>query len=142
VIVWAVFRENYERIRKVCHKLKAGYVELHGDVAEGKRQENIHKFNNDDEVRVLIGHPGSGGIGVNLIAASYAVFYSRTFSLEHSVQAEARNYRGGSDIHESVTRIDLCCEGTIDEDVQKKLADKMEIGEAVLRQIALERKHK
>ena len=136
VIVWAVFKENYARIRHICNRMKLPFVELHGDVPEKDRDENIRRFNKDEDCRVLIGHPGSGGIGVNLVSASYSIFYSRTFSLEHSLQAEARNYRGGSNIHEKVTRIDLVCENTIEQDVQKALAEKLEIGEKVLREIA------
>lgn len=141
VIVWAVWKENYERIAEVCKKLKIDYVELHGEVSDKNRTPNIKRFNEDPTCRVLIGHPGSGGIGVNLVSASYSIFYSRTFSLEHSLQAEARNYRGGSEIHEKITRIDLVCENTIDSDAQKRLVNKQEIGDKVLRQIAQERKN-
>ncbi len=137
VLVWAVWKENYEQIRKVCEDLGLPFVEVHGDVAQGDKYKNVDAFNNDPKVRVLIGHPGSGGIGINLVAASYSIFYSRNFSLEHSLQAEARNHRGGSEIHEKITRIDLVCENTIDELVTEKLANKIEISDKVLRDLSL-----
>jgi len=48
-----------------------------------------------------------------------SIFYSRNFSLEYDIQAEARNYRGGSERHTKVTRYDLVTPGTIDEQVLK-----------------------
>lgn len=132
VLVWAVFHANYDDIRDVCKELKIKYAELHGQV--GDRDFNIDSFNNDENVRVLIGHPGSGGIGVNLVAASYSIFYSRSFSLEFDIQAEARNYRGGSERHKSITRIDIVCLNTIDELVLKSLASKVVLSNNVLKE--------
>ena len=141
VIVWAVWKENYEQIRNLCDDLKIRYVEVHGETPANQRFENVDVFNHDSECRVFLGHPGSGGIGINLVVAPYSVFFSRTFSLEHSLQAEARNHRGGSEIHDKITRIDLVAADTIDELVQKALANKLEISDKVLRaEIALELK--
>lgn len=132
VLIWAVFKDNYEDIRQVCNGLGLGFTELHGEVKD--KQQAVERFSNDPSCRVLIGHPGSGGIGVNLVAASYSIFYSRSFSLEFDIQAEARNYRGGSERHESITRIDLVTPGTIDELVLKSLASKQQLGNSILRQ--------
>lgn len=134
VLVWAVFKENYAQIRRVCEELKIKYVEVHGEIPNKEKFEAVDRFNNDISVRVFIGHPGSGGIGINLIAASYSIFYSRTFSLEQDIQAEARNYRGGSEIHEKVTRIDLVTQDTIDELVVQALASKQTISEELLKE--------
>lgn len=133
VLVWAVFRENYAQIRKVCEELDLEFVEVHGDVSSGRRQESVDRFNNDPKVRVFIGHPGAGGIGINLVAASYSIWYSRGFSLEQDQQAEARNHRGGSEIHACITRIDLVTKDTIDELVLKSLAQKEQVSEKTLR---------
>jgi len=135
VLVWAVFKENYADIRDVCEKLKLDYVEVHGGITQKNKMLAVDRLNNDPTCRVLIGHPGSGGIGINLVAASHAIFYSRSFSLEYDIQAEARNYRGGSEVHTKVTRIDLVTPGTIDEQVSKALASKKNIGYQVLREI-------
>jgi SNF2 family DNA or RNA helicase len=133
VIVWAVFRENYAAIREVCEKVGVGHVELTGDISTADKQRAVDHFTSDDSCRVLIGHPGSAGIGVNLVEASYSIFYSRSFSLEYDIQAEGRNYRGGSERHEKITRIDLVTEGTIDELVLKSLASKTELSYQVLK---------
>jgi SNF2 family DNA or RNA helicase len=133
VLVWAVFKENYAQIRRVCEDLGIKYVEVHGEISSQEKQANVDQFNTDTDTRVFIGNPASGGIGINLVVASYSIFYSRNFSLENDLQAEARNYRGGSEMHTSITRIDLVSKGTIDELVLESLASKQAIGEALLK---------
>lgn len=142
VIIWAVFRANYETIRKICKELKLGYVEIHGEVTDKARDKGVHRYNNDPDVRVCIGHPGSGGIGINLVdklsTQSYSIFYSRNFSLEFDIQAEARNYRGGSERYEKVTRIDLVAKDTIDEHIMSCLRQKKVISASILQDIVEE----
>lgn len=135
VIVWAVFKQNYEAIRRVCRKLKVSFTEVHGQVSPTAKSANVELFNENPDCRVLIGHPASAGIGINLVPASYAIFYSRNFSLEQDEQAQARNYRGGSEIHEKVTRIDLVANGTIDEVVLTALAAKQDVSSAILQSL-------
>jgi SWI/SNF-related matrix-associated actin-dependent regulator of chromatin subfamily A-like protein 1 len=135
-IVWNQFKTGYATIRKICDGLGLKYVELHGEVSPSKRQEAIDSFNNDATVRVLIGHPASGGVGCNLCAASYAIFYTRGFSWADDAQAEARCYRAGSEIHSKITRINLVAAGTIDELIAEKLAAKEEMSAKVLGDIA------
>lgn len=132
VIVWATFKQNYKDIAKVCKELNLKYVELHGDAPKNKRDEYIDAFNNDPEVRVLIGNQGAGGIGINLVAANHMIYYSKDFSLEKDIQSEARNYRGGSEVHDKITRIDLVAKDTIDEHINRAIRDKVKLSESIL----------
>jgi SNF2 family DNA or RNA helicase len=136
VLVWACFKQNYEQIRNVCEELKIKFVEVHGEITGKNRFENVDAFNSDPSIRVFIGHPGSGGIGINLVSASYSIFYSRSFSLEHDLQAESRNHRGGSGIHAKITRIDLIAKESIDSLIAERLANKEAISEKVLRDVS------
>lgn len=130
VIVWAVFKENYEQIKKVCESLKIKYVECHGEIPNKQKFENVEAFNSDPEVRVFIGNPGAAGIGINLVVSNYSIFFSRTFSLEQYLQARARNHRAGQT--QKVTHYHLVTPNTIDELVVKRLSSKQEIGEKIL----------
>lgn len=132
VIVWCVFTENYEQVRRVCDKLAVEYTEIHGGVSAKNRQPNIDKFQKELACRVMIANPAAAGEGVNLTAAAYTIVYSRDFSLGHDLQLEARNYRGGSEIHEKITRYDLVANDTIDEIILQALNDKLSAAEAVL----------
>jgi SNF2 family DNA or RNA helicase len=138
VLIWAVWKENYVQIRQVLEDLRIEYVEVHGDVPDGKKKEAIKRFQSDDRVRVYLGHPGSGGIGVNLVQAGYSIRYSRTFSLEHLIQSRARNYRGGTKEqgHESITHYELVCENTIEEVAVARLNGKEEISAKILSSLA------
>lgn len=131
-IVWSVFHEDYEVIRKVCEDLKIEYREIHGLVSGPDKFRAMEEFESSPEVKVIIGSPGAGGIGVNLVAASYSIWYSRNFSLEHDQQAEARNYRGGSERHKKITRIDLVVPGSLDEVVMDALSDKKNLADSIL----------
>lgn len=133
VLVWAVFKQNYQTIREVCEGLKVKYVEVHGEVSDGKKRANVEAFKSDPEIKVFLGHPGSGGIGLNLTCASYSIFYSRSFSLEHYLQARARNHRGGATA--KVTHYDLVAEGTIDELVLEALENKQTMSDSLLANI-------
>lgn len=132
VIVWACFIENYGMIREVCEKLGIKYSEIHGEISAKGKTDAIEAFRENPEVRVCIANPAAAGMGINLTEASYSIYYSKSFNLEHNYQSEARNYRGGSEIHEKVTRIDLVSEGTSDELVDKALKNKQTLADIIL----------
>ena len=132
VIVWACFKQNYKMIAKLCANLKIGYAEIHGDISNNKRIEEMDRFRTDTNCRVMIANQSAGGAGINLVEASYSIYYSKGFSLEHDLQSEARNHRGGSEVHEKITRIDLVSADTIDELINEALRNKQEISNVIL----------
>lgn len=133
VIVWAVYHENYKAIAKVCDKIGVKYVELHGGIDNKERLEAMDNFRTDDSVRVAIANQRAAGIGVNLIEAQYAIYYSKGYSLEDQLQSETRNYRGGSSkLHKTVFRINLVAQGTIDQVINEALDKKLKVSQAVI----------
>lgn len=136
VIVWCVWKEDYKQVRAICTKLKLESRELHGEIPNKDRVQFMDDFNGNDKVRVLIGNPVACGLGVNLVAASYSIYYSRNYSLENDLQSMARNYRFGSGVHDKVVRIDIVAKDTLDEVVLESLAAKEEIGLKTLRYYA------
>jgi len=135
VIVWACFKENYKQVKEVCNGLAIDYVEAHGSITNKNKYANVDKFNNDPDCRLFLGHPASLGIGINLVASSVCIYFSRGYSSEQNQQSEARNYRGGSEIHDKVTRIDLYTPGTIDEVILHALDKKLANAEEILKMI-------
>lgn len=132
VIIWACFRFNYVQLGKLCEELGLAYRALHGDIPTAQKQVAIDDFRNDPKIKVMIANQASAGVGVNLTEAKYSIFFSRNFSLEQDLQAESRNYRGGSEMHENVTRIDLIAPDTIDQLIAEALASKQNVAEKVL----------
>lgn len=131
-IVWATFKNNYEQIAGVCKELGLEYAMLHGEIKD--KDAEVRRFTTDPSCKIMIANQMAGGIGINMVEASSAIFFSRNFSLEGDMQAEARNYRGGSEkLHSKVTRIDIIAPGTIDELAAEALANKMNISEQILK---------
>lgn len=138
VLLWACWRENYVRLAAILKKLGIQFVEVHGAISDSKKRKNVQAFKTDPAISVMLGHPGSGGIGLNLTVAQYSIFYSRTFSLEHYLQARARNHRGGAKEagHTSITHYDLVCEKTLDELILGKLQGKIDVSASLLGDLA------
>lgn len=130
VIIWSVFATTYEPIQKLCEEMGINHTMLTGLQSTIEKQENIDTFNNDKDCRVIIANQGAGGTGVNLTAANYSIYYTRSFKLEHDLQSEARNYRGGQ--NRSVTRIDLITPNSIDADILAALDKKKKMSEDIL----------
>lgn len=132
VIVWAVFKENYRMIKDLCERMKIEYAEIHGDISNAQRIEEMDRFRTDPKCRVVIANQSAGGAGINLVEASYSIYYSKGYSLEHELQSESRNHRGGSEIHDKITRIDLVAPGTIDELINDALQRKQSVADVIL----------
>ena len=132
VIVWTNFRPTYKAIGGLCELLNLPYALIVGDQSATERQAAVDAFNTDPKIRVCIANQSAGGIGIGLQAASYMIYYSKNYNLEHDLQSESRNHRGGSEIHAKITRIDIVAKDTIDEEVTAALRDKKAIGELLL----------
>lgn len=131
-ILWCSYKANYTQLAKLCDKLNIKYVMITGEQnTEEKRQSEL-TFQNDPTVPVVIANRRAGGIGVNLTAAKYSIVYSRNFSLDEELQSEARNHRGGSQIHDKILKIDLICKGTIEEKQIESLRNKKQISREIL----------
>ena len=141
LIIWATFHHNYKQLAELCKHRKVKYAELHGGITAVEKDKNVESFRRNSDCRVIIANQAAAGIGINLVEdraivsegrSSYSVYYSKNFSLEQDQQSEARNYRGGSEVYESVTRIDLVASDTIDELILEALAAKKSMAEEVL----------
>ena len=132
VIVWSNFIHTHADIADTCDRLGLSFASIVGGQSPKERQEQVDAFNNTDRYSVCIANQQAGGVGIGLQAASYAIFYSRTWNLEHDLQSRARNYRAGSERHKSVTHIDIVTRGTIEEQIVAALEQKLELSELVL----------
>jgi SNF2 family DNA or RNA helicase len=124
VVVFCRFRRDLESVRYVAEKLGRSWGELSGernDLVAGKLPEGI---------KVLGVQIQAGGLGVNLIAARYCVFYSVGFSLADYEQAKARVHRGGQT--RAVTYVNLIAKGTVDRQVYHALAEKKEAVDEIM----------
>jgi SNF2 family DNA or RNA helicase len=137
-ILWCSYKHNYKMLAKVCDKLKIKYVFMTGEQNTNEKRESEVAFQKDPSVKVIIANRGAGGIGVNLTAASYSIVYSRNFSLAEELQSEARNHRGGSEVHDKIVKIDLCIKDSIEEAQLQALKNKHQISTDILDMIKKE----
>jgi SNF2 family DNA or RNA helicase len=131
-IIWATYRHDIQEIEKTLQK-KYGtrsVVTYYGDTPQKIRQENIKRFQEEEETKFFIGQPMTGGRGITLTAAHLSIFYSNNYDLEIREQAEARNHRIGT--AQKVTYIDLLSEGTVDEKIIYSLRNKINLAASVL----------
>lgn len=129
-LVWSVWQHNYGIIKKVCDELKIKYVECHGLVSSKGKEEARKSFITDPSIMVWLGHPYSGGIGVNLVVAPYTIWYSYNFSREQFEQAQDRNYRGGQT--QNVTQYFFTAADTIEPEILDSLQNKKDISDLIM----------
>jgi len=126
VIIWARFKADLKAIEHALGSLAVAY---HGEVSNDARADAVERFQNDPKIRYFVGQPQSGGIGLTLTAADYAVYYSNSFDLETRLQSEDRCHRIGT--KNNVTYIDLEAPKTVDTKIIKALRSKKNLADVI-----------
>ena len=126
VIIWARFKADLRAIERALGELAVSY---HGDVTTDARELAVDRFQNDPKIKYFIGQPQSGGIGLTLTAAEYAIYYSNSFDLEQRMQSEDRCHRIGT--KNNVTYIDIEARGSVDTKIIKALRNKKNIADII-----------
>tara|TARA_R110001592_G_scaffold54222_3_gene165958 strand:+ start:7151 stop:8836 length:1686 start_codon:yes stop_codon:yes gene_type:complete len=126
IIIWARFRADIMAIQAA---LGDSAVVYYGDVSSDDRVIAVDRFQKDPKIKYFIGQPQSGGIGLTLTAAQYAIYYSNSFDLETRLQSEDRCHRIGTTTN--VTYIDLEASKTVDGRIIKALRDKKSVADIV-----------
>ena len=95
VIIFALFRASIDTIQK--HLTSKGITNecIHGGVSATKRADIIHRFQTDENPRVLVMQPQATAHGITLTAADTVVFYGPLMSVEQYIQCIARADRKG-----------------------------------------------
>jgi len=131
-IIWA----NYQKdIVSIIDSISKEYgpgsvVDYYGLTPQEERQKNIKRFQNNKECRFIVGTPQTGGYGITLTQANTVIYYSNGYDLEKRLQSEDRAHRIGQ--NKKVTYVDIICEDTVDEKIQKALRKKINIASEVL----------
>jgi SNF2 family DNA or RNA helicase len=131
-IIWAHYQYD---IKHIVAALKKKYgpcsvVDYYGATPQDQRQKNRDNFQNNPEVRYLVGTPATGGYGITLTAANTVIYYSNGYDLEKRIQSEDRAHRIGQ--HKPVTYVDIIAEETVDEKIVKALRKKINIASQVM----------
>ena len=123
VVVFARFKHDLKVVHRVARRLGRPSYEI-----SGARKE-LSLWN--DGGGVLAVQIQSGGLGIDLTKARYAVYYSLGFSLGDYLQSMARLHRQGQ--QRPVEIIHLVAVHTVDEKVMAALAAREQIVESIMK---------
>ncbi len=103
---------------------------LHGGTARGARDQLVADFQADQRPGVFVLSLKAGGTGINLTAANHVVHVDRWWNPATEAQATDRAFRIGQ--HRDVQVHTLVCLGTLEERIDRLLADKAVLAERVV----------
>lgn len=92
-IIWANYVAELDDIEAHLRKNNYNYVRVDGTTAS-TIQQKVTRFQTDPDCQIYLAQEHTG-IAVTLTAAPYAVYYSRSWSLDDHQQSLFRNYRIG-----------------------------------------------
>jgi SNF2 family DNA or RNA helicase len=132
VVVFAVSRQLINLLSARMTKAKIPHGLITGDQTEWERDKAITDFQ-DGRIKYVLCTIAAGGVGITLSRGSVMVFLQRSWSLVEMIQAENRCQRPGSEIHDSILRIDYVVPGTVEEAVIYTLSGKGQKFEDIVR---------
>ena len=122
VVVFARFQNDLDTIARIAGKMKRPSYEISG------RIKSLDEWNADGGVLAV--QIQAGGLGLDLTAARYCVYYSLGFSLGDYLQSIARLHRPGQT--SMVDYIHLVAAASIDEIIAGALANKEDVINRIL----------
>lgn len=128
LVVMARFSAELDDIEALLQKRKIGYSIVRGGIKD--RDEQVRRFQEDEDCRVFIGQIQAAGMGLTLTAASTMVFFSLDYNMANFDQAKARIHRVSQT--ENCHYVYLCCRGTIDNKVLRALRDKVDLAKTLV----------
>ena len=131
VVIFVRFRYDIERLEEaIKKKFKRQPLILSGTVPMKERDGLIQRFQNDKSEKVFIAQIQAGSLGIDLTAASVAIFYSLDYSYANYVQAQDRLHRIGQT--NKVTYYHLVVPHTIDSLTLSVLKQKGDLAHAIV----------
>jgi SNF2 family DNA or RNA helicase len=141
-IIWSSFVDNVEVIANRLADLGAEFI--HGGVEVGSeeddtRERRIKQFHKDPYRFVLVANPAAAGEAISLHTVCHnAIYVDRTYNAAQFLQSEDRIHRVGLP-KDTVTEVEiLVAPDTIDESVNRRLIQKVEVMGRVLNDPSLQ----
>lgn len=128
----AIVFSNWEEMTAIARRRLARFNPAYvtGQVDNATRFNEINRFQNDPDCKVIIGTIGALGTGVTLTAAQTVIFLDKPWNMANTEQAEDRAHRIGTT--GTVNIITLVCAGTIDERIEEIIQMKADLADALV----------
>lgn len=128
VVIFSQFKKTLDDVAPSVEKY--GSLICTGDIPDNIIDENIEKFQHDDNYKVMLCTIQKMGTGVTLNAASYAIFLETSFVYGLQEQHEDRIHRIGSKNPVFIYR--LWCNNTFDQRIKQLLDQKQVLSDYVI----------
>lgn len=131
VIIFATFQKTIDLIKgaiKERYKLLPGVID--GRTPNAERQSLIDDFSASKGFDVLLLHPKTAGMGLNITAATNVIHYSRQWNPALEEQATARAWRNGQD--KIVNVYYMYYANTIEEKIDERIRLKQQLSDRVV----------
>lgn len=131
VIIFATFQKAIDLIKDAVRQ-KYGVVAgvIDGRTPNAERQPLIDEFSSSEGFDVLILHPKTAGMGLNITAATNVIHYCRQWNPALEEQATARAWRNGQNSVVSVYYMYYA--GTIEETIDERIRLKQQLSDLVV----------
>lgn len=128
----AIVFSNWESMTEIAReKLKAyNPAYITGATKADDRMNEVDRFQNDKNCKVIIGTIGAMGTGLTITAAQNVIFLDSPWNMALKTQAEDRAHRIGT--QGTVNVITLVCKNTIDERIEELVEKKGQIADALV----------
>lgn len=140
-IIWCCWMPTVDMIAQRLEAAGIRFVVYRGKTSDADREEAVRQFNEDRDVKVFLGNPAAGGIGLNLLGfpptradeydtnADWTVHFAQDWSYLKRAQCEDRNHRRGTRV--SIRNTDFCVPGSIDIQIRDRLMKKKDVAAQV-----------
>jgi SNF2 family DNA or RNA helicase len=131
IVVFSMFKGTIEALGNRLTQEEIPFAVITGDIKAEDRDAARHALD-AGEIQVLLCTLGAGGVGLNLQAASVAIFIEHHWNPREQKQAEDRIHRLGQ--KNPVTIYNLMCVNSIDSAVAGVLARKQKMSDDILKE--------
>lgn len=131
VIIFATFQKAIDLVKgaiKEKYGIAAGVID--GRTPNEERQPLIDEFSSSEGFDVLILHPRTAGMGLNITAATHVIHYCRQWNPALEEQATARAWRNGQKSVVSVYYMYYA--NTIEETIDERIRLKQQLSDRVV----------
>jgi SNF2 family DNA or RNA helicase len=133
MVIWCKYLHTIKMVQDMLDKMKLDYLTIKGEVEDKSAVAKIFQESSIEEIPIMICQIRSGGVGINLHKASYAVFLENEWRLQDRYQAEDRIHRIGQ--KNICTYIDIVINNSIDQQVLESIRKNNHIAEYILQRI-------
>ncbi|KAI0232907.1 putative ATPase [Massospora cicadina] len=96
ILIFSQFTQIVDIIESyLLHLRKWEFCRIDGTVKQDSRQQQIHHFNSNPDIKVFLISTRAGGLGINLATADTVIFYDSDWNPQMDLQAQDRCHRIG-----------------------------------------------